>query len=104
MVLPHVGAPSLYPEANYPDKIEMEENLDHYHGFIDGCLSGKQPSDGFDYAGPLTETVLLGNIAVRHRDEELSWDAPAMKLTTKNGDVSKFLQKEYREGWSLLPA
>lgn len=104
MVLPHVGAPTLYPEANYPDKIQFEKNLDHYHGFIDGCISGKQPSDGFDYAGPLTEAVLLGNIAVRHRDQKLTWDAKAMKLTAPGMDVSQYLTRNYRDGWSLCPA
>ena len=54
MVLPHVGAPRLYPQEKFVGKIKEEASLDHYHGFIDGCLSGKQPSDGFDYAGPLT--------------------------------------------------
>ena len=104
LVLPHVGAPKLYPEQNYPEKIEMLESLDHYHGFIDGCLTGKQPSDGFDYAGPLTEAVLLGNIAVRHRDQTLTWDAKAMKLTSPDGDVSQFLTREYRDGWEIKPA
>lgn len=104
MVLPHVGAPKLYPEQNYPEKIEMLESLDHYHGFIDGCLSGKQPSDGFDYTGPLTEAVLLGNIAVRHREQTLTWDAKAMKLTSPQGDVSQFLTREYRDGWEIKPA
>ena len=104
MVLPHVGAPELYPEANYPEKIEFEENLDHYHGFIDGCITGKQPTDGFDYAGPLTEAVLLGNVAVRHRDQRLTWDAKAMKLTAPGMDVSKYLTRTCRDGWHLCPA
>ena len=103
MVLPHVGAPRLYPEANYPEKIEFLESLDHYHGFIDGCITGKQPTDGFDYAGPLTEAVLLGNIAVRFRDQTLTWDADAMKLTSPKADVSKYLTREYRDGWEIKP-
>lgn len=51
LVLPHVGAPRFYPEEKFPEgSIEIAEDLNHYHGFVDGCISGKQPSDGFDYA------------------------------------------------------
>ena len=101
LVLPHVGAPRLYPEAKYPDPLEAEESLNHYHGFVDGCISGKQPSDGFDYGGPLTEAVLLGNIAVRYKGQDLQWDAEAMKITNLP-EANKWLTREYRDPY-LLP-
>ena len=103
LVLPHVGEPRLYPQEKYADfKVETAENLNHYHGFVDGCISGKQPSDGFDYAGPLTESVLLGNIAVRYRGEMLKWDADAMKITN-NDDANQWLTRDYRAGWEIKP-
>ncbi|MCA9065338.1 MAG: Gfo/Idh/MocA family oxidoreductase, partial [Planctomycetaceae bacterium] len=98
LVLPHVGAPRIYPEA----PIEEADDQNHYHGWIDGCLSGKQPSDGFDYGGPLTEAVLLGNIAVRYRGTKLTWDAEAMRITN-NEDANQWLRREYREGWDIKP-
>jgi predicted dehydrogenase len=101
LVLPHVSAPRLYPQEKFKGKVKEESNLDHYHGFIEGCISGKQPSDGFDYAGPLTEAVLLGNIAVRHRDQKLTWNADKMKLTSPGGDRSKWLRRDYRDGWDI---
>lgn len=103
MVLPHVGAPRLYPQKNYSDyKIEEQANLNHYHGWVDGCLSGKQPSDGFDYAGPLTEAVLLGNIAVRYRGQNLKWDPEAMKITNLE-EANRWLTRDYRDGWEIKP-
>ncbi len=96
LVLPHVGAPRIYPET----KIEEADNQNHYHGWIDGCLTGIQPSDGFEYGGPLTEAVLLGNIAVRYRDEQLNWDADAMKITNHDA-ANKWLRREYRDGWNI---
>jgi len=96
LVLPHVAAPRLYPHAT----METLESLDHYHGWIDGCISGKQPSDGFDYGGPLTEAVLLGNIAVRYRLTKLQWDADAMKITNHD-EANKWLRREYRDGWDI---
>ncbi len=98
LVQPHVGAPRLYPGG----KIEKVEGLNHYHGWIDGCLSGTQPSDGFDYGGPLTEAVLLGNIAVRYRGTKLEWDAAAMQITNHE-EANQWLRREYRDGWDIQP-
>ena len=81
LVLPHVGSPKLYPEESYPkSKITFEESLNHYHGFLDGIVTSKQPSDGFSYAGRLTETVLLGNIAVRNKGKLLNWNDEEMSI------------------------
>jgi predicted dehydrogenase len=96
LVLPHVGAPRAYPDAT----LEEADDQNHYHGWVDGCLTGKQPSDGFDYGGPLTEAVLLGNIAVRYRGTKLTWDAAAMKITN-NDDANRWLRRDYRDGWDI---
>jgi len=98
LVLPHVAAMRLYPDTT----VDTLENLNHYHGWIDGCISGEQPSDGFDYGGPLTEAVLLGNIAVRYRGTKLEWDADAMKITNHNA-ANSWLRREYRDGWDIKP-
>ena len=98
IVLPHVGELRVYPTT----KVEAADEQNHYHGWIDGCLSGKQPSDGFDYGGPLTEAVLLGNIAARYRDTKLTWDAAAMKITNHE-EANQWLRREYREGWDIDP-
>ena len=79
---------------------EMADDQDHYHGWIDGCLSGKQPSDDFEYGARLTETILLGNIAVRYPNTTLEWDAPNLKFKN-NDDANQYITREYREGWDL---
>ncbi len=102
LVLPHVGAPKLYPEEKFASySYRPAEGLNHFHGWLDGILSTKQPSDGFDYAGPLTEAVLLGNIAVRHKGNHLRWQAEPMKLSGPTGDLSAFLTRKYRKGWEI---
>ncbi|WP_417734515.1 Gfo/Idh/MocA family protein [Rosistilla oblonga] len=101
MVMPHVGPPQLFPQDQYAaDAIEKVESVNHYHGWVDGCLSGEQPSDGFDYGALLTESVLLGNIAVRYRTQNLQWDAAAMRFTN-NDDANKWLRRDYRTGWNI---
>jgi hypothetical protein len=105
LVLPHVGSPKLYPEEKFKDfAYEKAENLNHFHGWLDGIVENRQPSDGFSYAGPLTETVLLGTVAIRSLGEHLAWDAKKMKLTSSAGDRSDMLTKEYRKGWEIKPA
>ena len=83
LVLPHYKEPRFYPQENYPaGSIAVAKDLNYYHGFVDGCLSGSQPSDGFDYGGPLTEAVQLGNIALRFKDKTLKWDANSLTFTS----------------------
>ena len=57
-------------------------------------------SSNFAYAAQLTETMLLGNIAVRFAGQRLEWDAA--KLRFANSDAAtKLVSKEYRKGWEL---
>ncbi|MEX2580334.1 MAG: Gfo/Idh/MocA family oxidoreductase [Verrucomicrobiales bacterium] len=101
LIIPHVQAPRLYfDETGFSDDYEMADERDHYHGWIEGCLSGEQPSADFQYGALLTETILLGNIAVRYPTEKLKWDAENMKITGVEG-ADKWLTRDYREGWDL---
>lgn len=103
LVLPHVALPKLYPEEKYKDSaLPIADDQNHYHGWIEGIISGKQPSDGFDYAGPLTEAVQLGNIAVRFPKKTLEWDAAAMKFPNLP-EADAWVTKTYREGWEIKP-
>jgi predicted dehydrogenase len=101
MIIPHMGRPQLFPEETFPqDAITDLESLNHYHGWVDGCISGEQPSDGFGYAAKLTEAVLLGNIGVRLRTQKLQWDETAMKFTSHE-DANQWLRRDYRDGWDI---
>lgn len=105
MVLPHVGAPTVFLEGqSEPDASALvkAEGGNHYHGWVDGCLSGEQPSDGFDYGALLTEAVLLGNIAVRYRGKTLQWDSENLKITNLE-EANRWISRDYREGWKIQP-
>ncbi len=54
----------------------------------------------FDYAAMLTETILLGNVAMRAGGSTLDWDGPALKFTN-NTVANRFIRTECRKGWSL---
>mgnify|MGYP001627944069 CR=1 FL=1 len=105
MVLPHVGAPTVYLEGQSEpteDALVKAEGKNHYHGWIDGCLSGEQPSDGFDYGALLTEAVLLGNIAIRFKGQTLKWDSENLKVTNLE-EANQWVTRDYREGWEIKP-
>jgi len=71
----------------------------HQRDWIDACKGGDPASSNFDYAGPLTEMVLLGNVALR-TGKKIYWDGPNMKA--KNApDADKYVRPEYRSGWNL---
>lgn len=55
----------------------------------------------FGYAGRLTETILVGNLAMRAGEgQRIAWDAKNLK-STNVAEVNAFVHREYREGWSL---
>ena len=54
----------------------------------------------FDYAGPFTEAVLLGNVALRYPGTRLIWDGPSMTIANVP-EANEYVQHTYRQGWSL---
>ena len=69
--------------------------------FIDGIRNDVQPTSNFSVSGPLTEIVLLTNLATRAgRNVRLMWDGPNMKVTNVE-EANQYVKREYREGWSL---
>jgi predicted dehydrogenase len=72
----------------------------HEQDWIKACKGDKPASSNFNYAGPLTEMVLLGNIAIRMDKKKLYWDGPNMKVTNVP-EANEYIHKEYRQGWTL---
>ena len=92
----------------------------HHSQWIDAIKAGfnsdqhKALTSSFDYSGPLTETVLMGNIAIRsyllrkgtnrnmeyYGRKKLLWDGDNMKITNLK-DANQFVGRDYREGWEL---
>ena len=120
--------PTLLPtsrskEVNVPQKIARvkDGSEGHYAAWVEGAIAGygsekaKNLSSNFDIAGPLTESVLMGNLAIRSydlqkkvgdeteypgRNIKLLWDGPNMKITNFD-EANQFVKRTYRAGWSL---
>jgi len=71
----------------------------HEQNWIDACKGGPAAGSNFEYAGPLTETVLLGNIAIR-AGKRLEWDSASMKITNVP-EANELVGRKYRAGWNL---
>ncbi len=101
---------SVYPESCAEAAREIQKTIarspGHYREWIEACKGGKSAGSNFDFAGPLAESVLLGNVALRVQLREeltlytLQWDPENLKFKNLE-DANKFVRRDYREGWSL---
>ena len=107
ILYPHMGGPRLIPDSRMRGFKKPEPFLPrvkggaggHYREWVEACKGGRQPLSNFDYAGPLTEAILLGNIAAL-AGQRIEWDGPAMKVANLP-EVNKHLRRNYRQGWTL---
>ncbi len=85
------------PEPTLPRAPQHNHKLE----WVQACLENKPEKcySGFSYAGPLTETVVLGCVAMR-AGKKIEWDGPNMKITNVP-EANAFLRREYRKGWEL---
>ena len=103
ILLPHGGNPRLIPESRMkgfkPPEQSLARDVNHYQEWVRACKGGPKPLSNFDYAGPLTEAILLGNVAAK-TDDKIEWDGPTMKV--KNlPEMNEHLRRQYRRGWVL---
>lgn len=70
----------------------------HHHEWLHAIRTSGTTSSHFEYAGNLTEAVLLGNVSLR-AGKPLQWDAKALKTDSPEADA--FLKREYRSGWEM---
>jgi predicted dehydrogenase len=103
ILAPHGGNPRLIPESRMkgfklPEPF-LGRGINHYQQWIRACKGGAKPLANFDYSGPLTETVLLGNIAAR-AGRKLLWDGPNFRITNVP-EANEYLRRQYRKGWTL---
>ena len=83
-------------------KGEAATNYNHYREFVEACLANDPEKCGskLSYAAPLTEALLIGCISLRYPDEELAFDAKAMRFTNKSA-ANGFLKAPKRGDWDF---
>jgi predicted dehydrogenase len=100
----HGGMPELLPLALHEQAKQvpktMARSAGHYEEWMEACKGGPRPVSNFDYAGPLTEIVLLGVLALRSPGKRLEWDSVNLKV--KNApELDAYVHADYRPGWTL---
>ena len=101
MMLPHISRAQLFPEKDFEtwERPKVSEN-DHWQQFVEACRGNGKTSANFDYAGPLTESVLLGSVATRFPKTTMQWDAKKLKFTNVS-EANQYLRRSYRKGWEV---
>ena len=93
----------LYPQEDFKDFTPPPQTLLRSPGIHDewlqGILSNTQPMANFEYAAPFTESILLGNLALRC-GERIEWDAENLRVTN-SALAQSLVGKEYRRGFEL---
>jgi hypothetical protein len=96
--------PRLIPERRNQEYKKpaptLPRSIGHHKEWIEACKTGSVTRSNFDFAGPLTEAVLLGALCIRNGGEKLSWDSANFKITNVSA-ANDLLHYEYRKGWKL---
>jgi predicted dehydrogenase len=103
MLASDYGRRQLLPEKEFegfkpPDPF-LPDSIGHHQEWIKACKTGGLTTCNFDYSGPLTEAVLLGNVAYRV-GKKLEWDAERLKVTNTS-DADALIRAKFRKGWRL---
>ncbi|OQP57301.1 oxidoreductase [Niastella vici] len=115
---PRLLPTKLMTEKKMPKETIKRVPEGHYIQWVNACMEGYGKgvtSSPFEYAGPFTESILMGNLAIRSfmmknpsaagdnkypGRKRLLWDAQNMKITNFD-EANQFVKREYREGWGL---
>ncbi len=95
-------APVLLPESRMKEFVPPTKEPEGPSGndvWIDAFKNNIQSPGSFLYCGPVTETILLGAVALRAR-KKVEYNSELMKITNDEA-ANKFLTREYRKGWEM---
>ena len=98
------GHPRLIPEEKMNSYKQPPKTLPRSPGnereWLDACKgSTGKPGGNFEFSGMVTETLLLGNVAILS-GEKLKWDRPSLKVVNSDS-AQKYVRPERRKGWEL---
>jgi hypothetical protein len=86
-------------ETNRPQRITASQGI--YKDWLDACRGDRpQILASFDNGGPLSELLMLGNLATQYPGETLAYDPVAGRVTS-HADANSRLAMPYRTGWRI---
>jgi predicted dehydrogenase len=87
-------------KQHLPPKTIPRVKGSHEQNWIRACKGGPPACSNFDYSGPFTESVVMGNLAMRRLGRKLLWDGKNMKVTNDD-EANRYVNEPRRKGWSL---
>jgi hypothetical protein len=106
LLLRHGSSPILLPEKKFAEvQYPKLESFGHHNAFIDAILGGDRSRvlSPVDFAAPMTESILLGNVAMQHTPGWLEWDAKKAQVTNDEA-ANERIHRTYRTGWKIMGA
>jgi predicted dehydrogenase len=104
MLIADYGRHQLLPADRFEDFAAPQKTLldssGHWNEWLNSCKTGEPTTCNFDYAGRLTETVLLGIVAYRAQ-QAFEWD-PETMIVKDNPAAQHLLTKDYRRGFEVI--
>jgi hypothetical protein len=98
---PYIDKPVLLPADKFAGyRIPEVPSIDHYQQFVDACRGIGATETPFSYAGPLTESVLLGCLATHFPQRTLKWNATGLKISDVD-EANSLVGQDYRKGWEV---
>ncbi len=96
---PRLLPETLHREYKRPPK-SLPRSVGHHQEWVAACKQSTPTMSNFEFAGALTEAVLLGSVCVRNGGGRLDWDSKNLRFTN-DPDANKWLHYQYRPGWEL---
>jgi predicted dehydrogenase len=104
MLLSDYSKHRLLPEEKFagftPPPKSIPKSIGHYKEWVEACKGNGTTTCPFSYSGPLTETVLLGNVAYRS-GKAIDWDAKSMRIANAP-EAERLLRRDYRGDWGKV--
>ncbi len=94
--------PKFYRDGKRTDEeVEPPASANHHGEWIDAVLGkNNETVCDFAYAGPMTETVLIGTVAMLNPNQELKWDTKKLRFTNSK-KADRLVRAPYRKGWEV---
>ncbi len=102
-LISNYGNHELHPENQFANFVRppqtIKNSIGHHQEWIQAIKTGGTATCNFDYAGPLSETAILGNVAFRAK-KKLEWDWKNLRATNCP-EADQFIHHKYRAGWKI---
>lgn len=103
MLLSDYSRHVLLPEETFADYTpparSIPDSVGHHKEWVDACTQGSPTTCSFDYSGPLTEAVLLGNVAFRV-GKTMEWNSKTLTVTNAP-EAEELIRPAMRDGWAV---